>query len=167
MRSLLEFYTVARPGWPAPNVLTYSALLLTCLAYAWWRGGGPEKVGASILAIGSSLTLVAVSRPGARFASVETGILIVDLACMAAFVVLALRADRYWPLWLAALQIAGASVHVVKFLDPEITRRTYAFLLAIWAYPMIVLICVGTWRHQARLARFGFDRSWSSQAAAV
>lgn len=161
MRSLVEFYTTAWPGWPAPNVMTYNALLIVCLLYAWRRGGSPEKAAASLLAIFSFLSRAASFRWEVRYASVETGILIVDLVCMAAFVALALRADRYWPLWLAALQVAGTSAHVVKFLDPEITRTTYVFLLAIWAYPMIVLICVGTWRHQQRLSRFGFDRPWS------
>ena len=163
MRELYELYiSTFAPGWPAPNVLTYSVLLIGCFAYAWWRGGGPEKASASILIIGSFLTLVAVSRPGPEYISLEIGILIIDLVCMAAFVAVALRADRYWPLWLATLQIAGTAVHLIKFLHPETTRIAYAFLLAIWSYPMIVLICVGTWRHQRRLVRFGFDRSWSN-----
>ena len=35
-------------------------------------------------------------------------------------------------------------------------------MLVFWSYPMLLLIVLGTFRHQQRLARFGADRSWSS-----
>lgn len=163
MRSLLDFYTIARPGWPPLNIVVYQALMLACWAYALRRGGSPEKIGATILVVASYLTLAALSGPAASFHSVEFGVVIVDLLCSAAFVALALRAERFWPLWVAALQITGTAEHAVKFVDPDIVRRTYAFILAIWAYPMIFLMIAGTWRHQQRLARFGVDNSWSRQ----
>lgn len=162
MRSLLDFYTIARPGWPPMNVVVYNVLLVACWAYALRRGGPPERIGATILAVGSFLTAAAVSRSTTSYRSVETGILIVDLLCLVAFLALALRADRFWPLWVAALQIIGTAVHAVKFVDPDIIRRAYAFILAIWAYPMILLLVAGTRRHQQRLSRFGIDKSWSS-----
>ena len=164
MRSLLDFYTIARPGWPPMNIVVYHFLLLACWAYALRRGGAPEKIGATILVVGSLLTSAAASGFPARFRSVEGGILIVDLICVVAFLALALRADRFWPLWVAALQIMGTAVHAAKFVDPAIVGRTYAFMLAIWSYPMILLMITGTWRHQQRLVRFGIDKSWSSWA---
>ncbi|HYI63350.1 MAG TPA: hypothetical protein VEW71_00540 [Allosphingosinicella sp.] len=161
MRSLLDFYTIARPGWPPMNMVVYNVLLASCWVYALRRGGAPERIGATSLAIFSFLTAATVSGSTTSYRSVETGILIVDLLCLAAFLALALRADRFWPLWVAALQIIGTAGHAVKFVDPDIIRRAYAFILVIWAYPMILLMIVGTWRHQQRLARFGADESWS------
>jgi hypothetical protein len=93
---------------------------------------------------------------------VEFGVFLVDVAALAAFVILALRADRYWPLWIAGLQIIGTAGHAVKLMDPGVIRTAYAFILAFWSYPMLLLIVLGTWRHQQRLAKFGADRSWSS-----
>lgn len=166
MRTLLDFYTVAPPGWPPINIVVYRMLLLACWAYALGRGGAPEKIGASILLVGSFLTngvliAAAISGSPVRFQSVELGVVIVDLFCSVAFLALALRADRFWPLWVAALQILGTAAHAVRFVDPEIVGRTYAFMLAFWSYPMIVLMIVGTWRHRRRLALFSADRSWS------
>ena len=161
MRSLLDFYTVASPGWPPLNVVVYNALVLACWAYALQRGGAPEKIGTTILVFGSYLTGVAASAFEIRFRSVEVGILSVDLLCVAAFLGLALRADRFWPLWVAALQIVATAFHAARFVDPDIVGRTYAFMLAIWAYPMILLMIVGTWRHRQRLARRGVDKSWA------
>jgi hypothetical protein len=162
MRDLLELYTISRAGWPPINMIFYHALLVACWAYALRRGGAPEKIGATILAIGSFLTVAVISERTVRHRSVEVDVLVVDILCLAAFLVLALRADRFWPLWVAALQMIGTAGHAVKFVDPEIVRRAYALMLVIWAYPMIMLLVAGTWRHQLRLARLGTDKSWSS-----
>lgn len=172
MRSLLDFYTAAQPSSPAMNVIVYQILLLACWAYALRRGGTPEKIGATILVIGSYLSYAAfrahaafplTQSPGRdiSFQSVEFGVLTIDVLCSIAFLALALRADRFWPMWVAALQVLGTASHAVKYIDPEILGRTYAFMLAVWSYPMILLMVIGTWRHRRRLTRFNADRSWS------
>lgn len=144
--------------------LIYDALLLACWAYAMLKGGAPERIGASILLVGSALTFLAVTGPTARFASMEAGILAVDVAASIAFLVLALRAERFWPLWITGLQLIGTAGHVVKLVDPDVIRWAYAFVLAFWSYPMLFLLTLGTWLHQKRLARHGVDTSWSSSS---
>jgi hypothetical protein len=162
MSHFLDLYTISRAGWPPINMVFYNALLIACWAYALRRGGTPEKMGATILAIGSFLTMATISDRTVSHRSVEVGVLIVDLLCLAAFLALALRADRFWPLWVAALQMIGTAGHAVKYVDPEIVRRAYALILIIWAYPMIMLLIAGTWRHQRRLAHLGVDKPWST-----
>lgn len=143
-------------------VPVYYALLVLCWVYALLKGGAPERIGASIIGTGSVLSLVALSGPARMFMSVEIGVFLVDVACLVAFLILALRAERYWPLWIAGLQLIGTTGHAVKMVDPEIIRRAYQFVLVFWSYPMLLLIVLGTWRHQQRLAKFGIDRSWSN-----
>ena len=143
-------------------VAFYYTLLLLCCLYALLKGGAPEKIGTAILAVGSVLSLAARSSPATRFGSVETGIFLIDVACLLAFILLALRAQRYWPLWIAGLQLIGTAGHAVKLMDPEIMRRAYAIVLVFWSYPMLLILVLGTFRHQQRLAKFGVDRSWSS-----
>jgi hypothetical protein len=140
----------------------YCSILAACWLYALLKGGAPERVGATVIGVGSILSLVAVSGPGGRFGAVEVGVLMVDLAASVAFVILALRAERYWPLWVAALQVIGTTGHAAKLMDPSVIRSAYAFVLAFWTYPMLLLVVVGTWQHQKRLTRFGVDRSWSN-----
>jgi len=144
------------------NVVFYFSLLFACWAYALAKGAAPERMGASIIGAGSIVTVLVASGPANRFASVEVGIFLVDAACLVAFLVLALRAHRYWPLWIAGLQLIGTAGHAVKLVDPEIIRRAYWFILGFWSYPMLLLIVLGTYRHQQRLKKFGVDRSWSS-----
>jgi hypothetical protein len=142
--------------------VVFNFLMLGCCGYAFLRGGAPERIGAGIYGLGTALTVVAGWESSHRFASLEVGILIVDFAAFVAFVVLALRADRFWPLWVAALQLLASAGHVAKLVDPDMNRWAYAFLLAAGSYPTLLLIALGTWRHQQRLKKFGADRSWSS-----
>jgi hypothetical protein len=145
-------------------VPVYYALFAACGLYVLLRGGAPEKVGTAILAIGSVLSVAAVSNPTSRFGAVEVGVFLVDIITLLAFLALALRAERYWPLCVAALQAIGTAGHAAKLLDPGVIRSAYAIVLSLWGYLMLLLIAFGTWNHQRRLARFGVDKSWSSSS---
>jgi membrane-bound acyltransferase YfiQ involved in biofilm formation len=149
---------------PVP-IWFYYTLLALCCVFAFLKGGAPERIGTAILAIGSLLTFAALSGRTNQYRSVATGVILIDVVCLLAFLVLALRADRYWPLWITALQFIGAAAHAVRLVDPAIIGRAYAFALGFWSYPMLLLIALGTWRHQRRLALHGVDPSWSTFSA--
>jgi hypothetical protein len=140
----------------------YYAFAIVCSVYAGLKGAGPERIGAAVILVGSALTTVGMSGPSSRYTYVESGALLVDGAALVAFLFLSLRAERFWPLCVTALQIVGTAGHAVKLLDAEVLRAAYAFAMAVWSYPMWFLVVLGTWNHQKRLARNGVDRSWSS-----
>lgn len=142
--------------------MVFLALLLGCCGYAFLFGGAPERIAAFIFFAAAILTLVALSSPPIRWHSVEYGALLVDAATLVALLALAFRAERFWLLWVAALQAIGTAGHAVKLADPDVIRWGYAFALAFWSYPMLVLLAFGTWNHQRRLTKFGVDKSWSS-----
>jgi hypothetical protein len=145
------------PAWSITIMLggkPYFMLMVLCWTYAMLKGGRPERIGATILAVGSVLTVAALPSWASHVGPVEIGILIVDVACLAAFALLALRADRFWPIWVSALVGVGALGHLARWFDgPEISTRVYAMSLAIWSYPMLALIAIGTLHHQRRVVR--------------
>lgn len=147
------------------RLIVFNLLLFGCFVYALLRGGGPEKAAATILTVGSLITPIFGSDFSVRFSSVEVGVVGVDTVVLAALLLVALYAERYWPLWVVALHIVGMAAHGVRMVDPAIMRWAYGFAIAFWSYPMLLLIIFGTWRHQQRLARFGADKSWSSFSA--
>jgi hypothetical protein len=140
----------------------YYAILALCCGYAGLKGAVPEKIGAAIFTIASVLSTALVSDRGVRFGSLEAGVFAVDVAVLLALLALALRAERFWPLWALALHLIETAGHTVKLVDPLVIPRAYAFVLALWSYPMLLLLVAGTWNHQRRLAKFGVDKSWSS-----
>lgn len=147
------------------NTSVYLVLLAACCVYVALRGGGPELVGGTIIGLGSLLTFAALLFSMADlYGSIEIGVFVVDVAALLAFLVLALRADRLWPLCVTALQIIGTAGHAVKLVDPQILPSAYAFALRFWGYPMMILLVLGAWNHQKRLAKNGVDRSWSNSS---
>ena len=140
-------------------------LLIACCAFVFLRGGAPEWIGMAIYAAGSVLTFVAVSAPPIRFRGIEVGVFIVDIGVFIGFVLLALRAERYWPLWVSALIGLGLVGHLAMLLHPRVIPWAYAVVLSIWSYPILLLMVVGTVLHQRRLKRNGADPSWTRSSA--
>jgi hypothetical protein len=168
--SLWTFILLTRkaPTWSITIMLggkPYFLLMVLCWTYAMLKGGQPERIGATILAIGSGLTVAVLPSWASHVGPVEIGVLLVDTACLAAFAVLALRADRFWPIWVSALVGVGALGHLARWFDgPEISTRVYAMSLAIWSYPMLALIAIGTLNHQRRVALQAVARSYQTIA---
>jgi hypothetical protein len=135
---------------------TYYVLLNLCWVYALVKGGKPERIGVTILIIGTALSILAFSVPSNRFGSVEGGVLLVDLGVLAAFAIIALRVDRFWPIWASACVGLGLLGHLGRwYAGPEISRAAYALTLAFWSYPPIALVAVGVFNHNRRSAREG------------
>jgi cytochrome bd-type quinol oxidase subunit 2 len=122
--------------------LAYLITLLSCCAYAIRFGGETERQGVGIMAGGSVLTAVAVAF-GSKWQSLQTGVFIVDLGVLAAFLTLALRSDKYWPLWTTAFQVIGVATHLARLADPAIVPRAYSIAQGFWAYPMLAAMVIG------------------------
>lgn len=142
----------------------YYSFLLVCCAYVAFKGGAPEKIGVSIILIGSILSTAALTSPARRFTSVEVGVVIVDAAAFLALLVLSMRAERFWTLWVTAFQLIATVAHAVKLIESDMIRAVYAIVMGLWTYPVLLIIVFGTWNHQRRLARNGVDKSWSSSS---
>jgi hypothetical protein len=142
------------------RVIIFNLLLLLASGYAIWRGGLPERIVGVSLLLAGLLTRLAYQPFAGRFVSVDWGVLAIDVVLLAILLAVALFADRFWPLWLAAFHALGTGAHLVRGVDYGIEPVAYAILLAAWSYPMILLLAIGTARH-ARRKREGAARDWS------
>ena len=132
--------------------LQYFGLLLAVCGYAFARGRGDERFAASVCIVASLASVLVVAPIGARFRGVELGILLIDTFTLAAFVFLALRTDRFWPLWIAGLQLTTLISHALKAVQLDLLPQAYAAAARLWVYPIFLIIVVGTWRgHRRRL----------------
>ena len=143
------------------RILFFNLLVLGSCGYAILRGGAPERITGWLLILASVLTPLATQGLSVRYIEAEAGVFIVDLALLVALTIIALKADRMWPLVLAAMQLDATAVHILKLFDADLIRITYALMIAMWSYPMLVILAIGTVRHRRRMARFGEDRAWS------
>lgn len=146
------------------HVLAFLILLLASAIYAFWRGGAPERIGAAVVLAGTVASFFAVSGAGARWLNLETGLLIVDATMLAAILILVVRANRLWPIPMAALLIVQVSGHFLKTLDPQIYPFLYWLTSSLWSYLILGILIVATRNHRARLKKQGWDASWSSSS---
>lgn len=143
----------------------FVGLLALCVAYALAGGGAPEKTGAAIYALSVAVTHLLLMTHLGRWRGIEFGVFFVDVATFALFCVLAIRANRFWPIWVSALLGLGVLGHLARWAGPDVLWYAYAVVLTIWSYPILAILAIGTFNHRRRLARFGTDRSWSSSFA--
>jgi len=129
----------------------FRILLALVVLYAFARGSRDERYVGMICVIGTVVTQIALSPLTGRFNGLETQAMIVDLAVLAGFLAVALRSDRFWPLWVAGLQLTTLLGHLLKGVDNELFPRAYGAAMTFWSYPIILILAVGTWRaHQQR-----------------
>lgn len=139
----------------------FIALLAATVAYAFRTGGRPERWTAAMFVIAGLLTLLLHSPWPMRYVGLETSVLVVDAALLFALLAVALHADRFWPLVMAALQTMAVAAHVAKALDLRLGAGAYQQALVFWSYATLPLLALGVWRHGRRVARGGRNRDWS------
>ena len=133
----------------APNL--FRILLALVVLYAFLRGKRDERNISIILVVGVIATHFAWTPVNQRFAGLETHVMAVDIIVFAGFLWVALRSDRYWPMWIAGLQLTTIFGHLLKAAESDLFSRAYGAALMFWAYPIVLILAVGTWRGHHRV----------------
>jgi hypothetical protein len=126
------------------RVLLYNALLVGACSYAWLRGRTDERITAATCLVATVASFALVTQ--LRFAELEVGVLAVDLAALGVFVGVALRSERFWPLWVSGLQLTSSVTHLLKLVEPNLMPFAYSAAEAVWSYPILIILAIGTWR---------------------
>ena len=139
-------------------------LLVAC--FAWRRGGAPERCVATIFLLAGVATAVAPldSHPG--YQVINHLILWIDLLTLLGITIVALFADRFWPIWIAALQLLAVASHGVRGYNPDLLPVVYWQMSTKVAYPMLVILAAGVYRHQQRRLK-AREFSWTFQRRAA
>jgi len=142
------------------RTLVYLLFLGAICIYALYRGGGPERwVACVVIGMLALDPVVHIATP-LEYAKLDPGHLVIDLAAWIGFFAIALRANRFWPLWVVSLQTIALVAHAARLLDMTIHPKAYMIMQIASSYPLLVLLLIGTLCHQKRLKIIGTDRSW-------
>jgi hypothetical protein len=131
----------------------FLSLLVLCCGYALWRGNRDAQIVAVTCCLAVLATHLAIAPLRERYASVEEGLILVDGLTLVVFVLVALKSDRFWPLWVAGLQLTAAVAHLLKALHLELLPQAYGAALAFWSYPILIVLAVGAYRSHRRARR--------------
>ncbi|MEO5774290.1 MAG: hypothetical protein ABIQ32_09265 [Sphingomicrobium sp.] len=150
------------------RAILFLGFFLISFAYSMWRGGAPERLAAMLLLaalIGS--TSAGVFRLPGGFTSVPIALALVDLLLGIALVALAVRANRLWPIPLAACQLITVLAHAAKLAAPQMFAGGYALLIAISAWPIMGILMFGAYCHRRRIKAGHRDRPWKHSSRAM
>jgi hypothetical protein len=140
----------------------FVGLLIACTVYACIAGGAPERIGAIAYALSCAATYFVISAQRGAWQNIEYGVFFIDIVTLVFFCLLALRANRFWPVWASAFLGLGVLGHLGRWVMPDAYWWAYAVVLTIWSYPILATIALGTWAYKRRLAQSGAEQCWSS-----
>jgi hypothetical protein len=135
------------------NKYVFWALLLLTCGYALANGRKYERIAAMVFLTASIVSVLAHSWLWAGYRVMNGGEVAVDCAVLVAVVAIALASDRFWPLWVAGLQLVDSMAHIFKATTGNLAPWAYAIAERFWSYPILVILFIGAWRQHRRTQR--------------
>ncbi len=130
----------------AVRIILFWLLLVGLIVLAYWRGRTDERLAAGVCLMGALLTVLVGNNLHIKSSYFDVAAFLVDMAVFLAFLMIALRSTRFWPMWVAGLQLTTTSVHLLMIVSPNLPGQIFGAALAIWSYPILLLIAIGAWR---------------------
>jgi hypothetical protein len=125
------------------RVEVYLVLLVLATGSALCLGTRGEKwVGATVLS-GNALSFAFERLFGTAFSSVPFAYLGLDAGLAVLLCAVAVRYPSWVAICVSAFQINGTLGHLVKLVAPHTIPFSYAFLLKVWAWPMVLAVLLG------------------------
>ena len=131
------------------RVIFFWLLLLMSCGYALWRGRKYERI-ASLVFISATVLSILGHSPHDRYVAIEASDLIIDTSVLVAVIAIALASDRFWPLWVAGLQLVDSMSHLMKAIDASLLPTVYGAAERFWSYPILLILFIGAWRQNRR-----------------
>jgi hypothetical protein len=122
------------------RVEIYLILLVVAVGSALLFGTRGEKWIAWTILAGNLLTILFERAFNENFAGVLLGYLALDAALAVILCAIAVRFPTWIAISVAAFQINGTMGHLVRLLATATIPLSYAFLLKVWAWPMVLAL---------------------------
>jgi hypothetical protein len=128
------------------------AIMVIVCGGAFWKGQRDEQVAAGGLLLAVMATIV-LRDP--RWIGLQRGAFIADVCLLLLLTAVALRSQRYWPLFAAAFQLLCVFIHVARVFDPGVHSWAYAtgeVIFTQWVFFAVGIGTINTWRRGRQLA---------------
>lgn len=127
-------------------------LLLLVAALAYFKGGSSEKHVAVVLVsmhVASAIHYLLFSEWGG-LVTWPIFRMSLDLVGFAAILYIALRANRWWPLWVGSAQLLAIMAHVFRAIDVSLPMTIYMIMERWPFWAAIIITGIGTVLHARR-----------------
>jgi DNA-binding CsgD family transcriptional regulator len=149
---------------PSLLLLTLPFASEAVLIYAIVRGGAPERIVVATVVIGTALLFFALLARPFHLGGRDISIFVFDLVALFVLIPLALRANRFWPIWIVGIYFVGLAAHLILLMNPMVEPAAYGVIISLTAPFFLVILLIGTYNHQFRLRQNGVDPAWTPLA---
>ena len=131
---------------------TQLVLMILVAAYCWLRGGQPERAAATVLPAMLLLDMIyhAIWGEVTAYDRINLGHLVIDMAALLVWLAIALRANRWWTLWLVSAQTIAVLSHFLRGAVEAMHPWVYAAMNRGPSWLEIALLFLGTALHHRR-----------------
>lgn len=134
------------------RAILYGALLWGVSLYAFRRGGWAEKLAAGGFLTATYLSVLVLGPIATRYRHVEIPVVVVDGCLFLLLLFISLRSEKFWPLWLTAMQGLTILSHLAPFV-PHILPWSYYNAAVIWSYPTLIVLGFAVFQHHRYMPR--------------
>lgn len=143
------------------NKAEFQRMVLALLVViAWWRGAAPERAIACSIVLFVGQDVLDHWSPAMDYLLVAPRDLLLDCLIACLLLAIALRANRIYPLWMAAWQLVAVLSHAARFESRSSAALAYAILLYLPSYLLLLTFGLGLAAHIRRVRLWGQYRSW-------
>ena len=128
------------------RIFLFVSLLLGSCGYALLNGKTDARIVAAVSIVAVFLTWAVQSPNRSSYSSIEWGVFLVDLGTFVIFTFVALKSDRFWPLWVSGLQLTTILGHLLKGFDSALLPLAYSAALRFWSYPILIILIAAVWK---------------------
>ncbi|SES13482.1 hypothetical protein [Sphingobium sp. YR768] len=141
-------------------VLKASFILLMILSaiYSVMIGGKTARITCLMMIVAAFVTQAVTLNHNVRWP-----LFAVDVILLAGLMFVALRSNRFWPLWTTGLQSAGVAAHIAVFLSRHIDQNIYHAVMGIWSLPIFLVMPIGIFLDQRAEQHNDAERSRRSR----
>ena len=132
-----------------PTLIGLTVTILVC-GYALIRGGPDERVTGAVLLVAYLAAPFLQNR--IDWQAPQYGLMVSDALLAGYFVWLALRSDRYWPIWAAGFQLLTLFAWLAFLLEPGVRALMIVFNLIGYLILGTLLVGVNGWRTRLNAA---------------
>ncbi len=124
------------------TAVLFWALAITCCGYGAIYGGRSGRQVAVVYLLAITATIPA-NRMQVDWMHTHWPVFLVDLGLGIALYVIAMRSQRYWPLWIMGFHLITITSHLSAAVSPSMASKFYFGLATFWSIPKLLTIVIG------------------------
>ena len=122
--------------------LLFWSLVLLCGGFAAAYGGRAGRF-IALLYFAACIATSWVTRDDLAWLHPHVPAFTVDLVLLGGLGWVALRSDRWFPIWFAGLHLVAVTSHLASIVAPAFSPRVYFLVQAVWSIPMLLTLAIG------------------------